>query len=105
MVVECGVLDLGGVARPEMLLVRLGDCPGLENCRRTAGGVAGFLIGLLTLVRARDMLRGKVCDLFMIARLPGRLPIVSLPVARRMKIIKASKSKGAQEKLHKHQER
>lgn len=64
-----------------MLFVRRGDCPGFENCRRTAGGVAGFLIGLFTFVNVLDMFRGNVCDLFMIARLPGRLPIVSLPVA------------------------
>lgn len=48
------------MARPEMLAVLRGDWLGLENCRRTAGGVAGFLIGLFTLVSARDMLRGNV---------------------------------------------
>lgn len=66
-----------------MLLVRRGDWLGFENCLRTIGGVAGFLIGLFTLVRARDMLRGKVCDLFMMVKLPGRRPI-SLPVAKRV---------------------
>lgn len=41
---DCGVLDrIGGVARPEKLFVLRGDDePELENCRRMAGGVAGF---------------------------------------------------------------
>lgn len=86
---EWGVRERGGVARPEMLAVLLGDWLGLESCRRTAGGVsvAGFLIWV-TLVSARDMLRGKVWDLFISARFPGRRPdVVSFPVAEIKKFL------------------